>query len=58
MALPATVAIPSVSGAGIADDGNTDNERIVTSVKRLCNELKWYINALDSHKEIASGYPN
>merc|ERR1719228_2228194 len=56
--LPSVVALPQVQNAGIAEDGETENERILKSTEKVVKELVWYINAITSQAESSGGNPN
>ena len=55
--LPTTVLIPQVQNAGFAEDGSLDNERVGKNMAKLCEELQWYVQALQQKKD-SEGYPN
>ncbi len=38
--------------------GNTKDEEILKHVTKLCQEMKWYAEAMSKQKESSSGYPN
>ena len=57
--LPSVVLIPTVQNAKITEDGDVgDNERMVNSSNKMCKELVWYIDALQTQAEKAGGNPN
>eukprot|EP00090_Calanus_glacialis_P002004 TRINITY_DN1150_c0_g1_i1.p1 TRINITY_DN1150_c0_g1~~TRINITY_DN1150_c0_g1_i1.p1 ORF type:complete len:198 (-),score=69.04 TRINITY_DN1150_c0_g1_i1:100-693(-) len=57
--LPSVVLIPTVQNAKIAEDGEVDdNERVVNSSNKMCKELVWYMDALQTQAEKAGGNPN
>ena len=55
--LPSTVVIPQVQNAGFAEDGSLDNERVGKNLTKMCEELQWYVQALQQKKD-SEGYPN
>ena len=49
----------AVQNAKIAEDGVVDdNERVVNSSNKMCKELVWYMDALQTQAEKAGGNPN
>jgi len=57
--LPSTVAIPAINNSGITEDGSTEgNERVERNIKKLCAELAWYVQALETQKTSSNGVPN
>ena len=59
--LPSAVTIPTVQNSGnsgISEDGSMDNERVDKNMTKLCNELQWYVQALETQKSQSNGYPN
>ena len=41
-----------------ATDSNTENERVDKNMKKLCGELAWYVQALETQKTSSDGVPN
>jgi len=57
--LPSTVSIPTIQNSGITEEGSTvENERVDKNMKKLCGELEWYVQALETHKTSSNGVPN
>merc|ERR1711935_154176 len=57
--LPSTVAIPTIQNSGITEEGSTEeNERVDKNMKKLCGELAWYVQALETQKTSSDGVPN
>ena len=57
VALPTTVVVPSISQSGIDENGEGENERVFSKLDSLCEELKWYIDALQTQAKAAGGNP-
>jgi len=57
--LPSTAVIPTVQNSGITEDGSTEaNERVDKNMKKVCAELAWYVQALETQKTASNGVPN
>ncbi len=57
--LPSAVAIPGVENAGVDQDGGTEDEKILRGVAAVCEEMRWYAEALANQRDSADGgYPN
>ena len=56
--LPSGVTIPTIQNSGISEDGSMENERVDKNMTKLCTELQWYVQALETQKSQSSGYPN
>jgi hypothetical protein len=39
-------------------DSNIENERVDKNMKKLCGELAWYVQALETQKTSSDGVPN
>eukprot|EP00092_Neocalanus_flemingeri_P041655 GFUD01045366.1.p2 GENE.GFUD01045366.1~~GFUD01045366.1.p2 ORF type:complete len:198 (+),score=71.22 GFUD01045366.1:207-800(+) len=59
VSLPSVLLIPTVQNAKIAEDGEVgDNERVVNSTNKMCKELVWYVDALQSQADKVGEKPN
>ncbi len=59
MCLPSALTVPGVAKADLDQDGNTKDERLLKNVTKVCNEMKWYADALAKQRDSSDGgYPN
>jgi len=57
--LPSTASVPTIQNSGITEDGSTEaNERVDKNIKKVCAELAWYVQALETQKTASNGVPN
>ena len=56
--LPSGVTIPTIQNSGISEDGSMENEHVDQNMTKLCTELQWYVQALETQKSQFNGYPN
>ena len=57
--LPSIVLIPTIQNASIAENGSVENnDRVVKNTDKMCKELVWYIEALQTQAQKSGGNPN
>ena len=48
----------TIKDSGISEDGSMENEHVDQNMTKLCTELQWYVQALETQKSQFNGYPN